>query len=70
MLYADFEFGYYRKYRKRDKARILSRHLLCVWGAVLRIRIRRIHMFMGLSDPHPDLFVRRMDPDLSIIKHK
>jgi hypothetical protein len=30
---------------------------------VLRIRIRRIRMFLGLLDPDPDPLVRRMDPD-------
>jgi hypothetical protein len=30
---------------------------------VLRIRIHRIHMFLGLLDPDPDPLVRRMDPD-------
>ena len=34
--------------------------------AVLRIRIHRIHMLLGLPDPYPDPFVRGMDPDLSI----
>jgi hypothetical protein len=34
-------------------------HFLC--EAVLRIRIRRIHMFLGLPDPDP--LVRVMDPD-------
>jgi hypothetical protein len=29
--------------------------------AVFRIRINRIHMFLGLPDPNP--FVRGMDPD-------
>ncbi len=29
--------------------------------AVLRIRIHRIHMFLGLQDPDP--LVRGMDPD-------
>jgi hypothetical protein len=40
--------------------------------AVLRIRIHRIHMFLGLLDPDPDLSVRGMDPDLdpSITKQK
>jgi hypothetical protein len=39
------------------------------WESVLRIRIRslirihRIHMFLGLSDPDPDPLVRGMDPD-------
>jgi hypothetical protein len=31
--------------------------------AVLRIRIHRIHMFLGLLDPDPDPLVRGMDPD-------
>jgi hypothetical protein len=31
-------------------------------GAVLRIRIHQIHMFLGL-DPDPDPLVRGMDPD-------
>ncbi len=30
---------------------------------VLRIRIHRIHMFLGLLDPDPDPLVRGMDPD-------
>jgi hypothetical protein len=44
--------------------------------AVLRIRIRihRIHMFLGLLDPDPDPLVRGMDPaldpDPSIIMQK
>ncbi len=31
-----------------------------VFNSVLRIRI---HMFLGLLDPDPDLLVRGMDPD-------
>jgi hypothetical protein len=30
---------------------------------VLRIRIHRIHVFLGLLDPDPDPLVRGMDPD-------
>ncbi len=30
----------------------------------------RIHMFLGLSDPHPDLLYTNTDPDPSIIKQK
>ncbi len=30
---------------------------------VLRIRIHRIHMFLGLPDPDPDPLVGGMDPD-------
>jgi hypothetical protein len=45
-----------------------------VWKAVLQIRIRRIHMFLGLLDPDPDPLVRGTDsdsdPDPSIIKQK
>jgi hypothetical protein len=39
---------------------------------VLRIRIRRIPMFLGLLDPDPDPLVRGLDPDPdgSIIKQK
>jgi hypothetical protein len=36
--------------------------------AALRIRIRRIRMFLGLLDPDP--LVRDMDTDPSIIKQK
>ncbi len=37
---------------------------------MLRIRIRRILIFLGLPDPHPDPSVKDMDPDPSIIKHR
>jgi hypothetical protein len=30
---------------------------------VFRIRIHRIHMFLGFMDPDPDPLVRGMDPD-------
>ncbi len=36
--------------------------------AVLRIRIHRIHMFLGLPDPDPDPLARGMDPDAKIIR--
>ena len=36
---------------------------LIPWKAVMRIRIHRIHMFLGLQDPDPDPLVRGMDPD-------
>ena len=36
--------------------------------AVLRIRMHRIHMFLGLQDPDP--LVRGMDSDPSIIMQK
>jgi hypothetical protein len=43
-----------------------------IFKAVLRIRIRihRIHMFLGLLDPYPDPLVIGMDPDPSIIMQK
>jgi hypothetical protein len=34
---------------------------------VFRIRIHRIHMFLGLPDPDQDPLVRGVDPDPSII---
>jgi hypothetical protein len=34
---------------------------------LIRIRIHRIHMFLGLLDPDPDPLVRAVDPDHSII---
>jgi hypothetical protein len=37
---------------------------------VLRIRIHRIHMFLGLPDPDPDPLVKGTDPDPSIIMQK
>jgi hypothetical protein len=44
------------------------------FAAVLRIRIHRIHMFLGLLYPDPDPVVRYMDPvpvrDPSIAKQK
>ena len=36
--------------------------------AVLRIRIRRIHMFLGLPDPDPLVRDTDPDPNPSIIK--
>jgi hypothetical protein len=36
----------------------------------IRIRIHRIHMFLGLPDPNPDPLVRSMDPEPSIIMQK
>jgi hypothetical protein len=38
----------------------------------IRIRTRRIRMFLGLLDPHPDLLVTSTDPapDTSIIKQR
>jgi hypothetical protein len=59
----------------------LSRRLLLHspvldFKAVLRIRIRRIRMFLNLPDPNPDPLVQGTDPapdpapDFSIIKQK
>ncbi len=41
-------------------------------ATVLRIRIHRIHMFLGLLDPDADPLLRFMDPDPdpSTIKQK
>jgi hypothetical protein len=36
----------------------------------IRIRIHRIHMFLGLQDPYPDPLVRGMDPDPFITMQK
>jgi hypothetical protein len=49
---------------------ISHNNLLIYAQTVLRIRIHRIHMFLGL--PGPDPLVRGMDPDPdpSIIMHK
>jgi hypothetical protein len=44
--------------------------LVAALKAVLRIRIHRIHMFLGLQDLDPDPLVRGMDPDPSIIMQK
>ncbi len=38
--------------------------------AVLRIRIRRVRMFLGLLDPDPLVRGMDLDPDPSIIKQK
>ncbi len=38
--------------------------------AVLRIRIHRIHMFLGLPDPNPLFRGKDPDPDPSIIMQK
>ncbi len=45
--------------------KIFENILCCYYGEkpVLRIRIHRIHMFLGLPDPDPDPLVRGMDPD-------
>jgi hypothetical protein len=44
--------------------------LLGMFESVLRIRIRRMRMFLGLLDPDLNLLMRGTDPDLSIIKQK
>jgi hypothetical protein len=36
----------------------------------IRIRIRRIHMFLGLLDPNPDPLVTDTDPDPLIINQR
>jgi nucleoside-diphosphate-sugar epimerase len=45
-------------------------HLKPVLLIRIRIRIHRIHMFLGLLDPDPDPLARGMNPDPSIIKGK
>ncbi len=58
-----------KKLRDEKKVPISIKTVIrCI--SVLRIRIRRIHIFLGLPDPHPDLLVRDTDPDPSIIKQK
>jgi hypothetical protein len=56
--------------RGRDLTRAVqaSQHLLKVTVQMLRIRFRRIRMFLGLLDPDPDPVVRGTDPNPSIIK--
>ncbi len=44
--------------------------LIAVLRTRIRIRTRRIHMFLGILDPDPDTLVRGMDPEPSIIKQK
>jgi hypothetical protein len=39
-------------------------------SAILRTRIRRIHMFLGLPDPDPSVIYTDPDADPSIIKQK
>jgi hypothetical protein len=39
-------------------------------SSLLQIRVRRIHMFLGLLDPDSDPLVKGTDPDPSIIKQK
>ena len=47
----------------RETLRLISLSSLLGKKPVLRIRIHRIHMFLGLLDPDPDPLVRGMDPD-------
>ncbi len=49
-IYADPDPDHYKKQAQKPVLRI-------------RIRIHRIHMFLGLLDPDPDPLVRCMDPD-------
>jgi hypothetical protein len=42
-------------------------HMVCI--PVLRIRIRRIRVFLGLLDPDPESLVRGTDPDPYVIMH-
>jgi hypothetical protein len=45
-------------------------HLLCTYVTVLRIRIHRMHMFLGLPDPDPLVRGMDADPDPAIIMQK
>jgi hypothetical protein len=36
----------------------------------IRIRLRRINMFLSLPDPHPDHLVRDTDPDFLLVKRQ
>ncbi len=64
------------KYARKQALEVLIRDKVrkCLFSTVLRIRIHRIHMFLGLPDPDP--LVRGMDPapapepDPSIIMQK
>ena len=47
-------YGYSLQFTLNNKAVLRFR----IW-----IRIRRIHRFWGLPDPHPDTLVRDMDMD-------
>jgi|688.fasta_scaffold196355_1 hypothetical protein len=75
------------RYHKRDSAtRFVLIPVIFMWKTsfpgdnllqpVLRIRVYKIHMFLGLPDPDSDPLVRDTDPDLdpdpdpSIIKQK
>jgi hypothetical protein len=53
--YTDLEIAFFIDYRIYFYSKIYSIQ------AVFRIRIHRIHMFLGLPDPDP--LVRGMDPD-------
>jgi hypothetical protein len=61
-------------FAKREKGTVLHGNKTAAVQPVLRIRIHRIHMFLGLLGPDPDPLVRGMDPkpdpDPSIIKKK
>jgi hypothetical protein len=65
---------YFRKKTQKfllwNTYRYLVTHTLI--KVVLGIQIRRIHMFLGLPDPHPDPLVTSTDPDTdpSFIKQK
>jgi hypothetical protein len=62
-----YSFGTLRRYSGYNNVAELESQIH-VLVPVLRIRNRRIHMFLGLPDP--DLLVRDTDQDPSIIKQK
>ncbi len=50
-----------------EQFNIFRRLLIVLYLSVLRIRIRRIRMFLGLLDPDPLVRGVDSDPNLSII---
>jgi hypothetical protein len=69
------QIGYYSVHRPLV-LQIYSCWLLNLWlslliflkwfAAVFRIRIHRIHIFLGILYPDPDPLVRGMDPDKAL----
>ncbi len=55
---------------RRDFENHCKTHTGVLLKSVLRIRIRRIQMFLGLLDPGPDPLVRGADRDPYIMKQK
>ncbi len=64
LLFFKFHQEIFRKASKAPYNYILK--LVPLFRAVVRIRIHRIRMFLGLLDPDPDPLDRGMDPDLDL----